>query len=399
MIKLKDLLKELESKDNYYISNNIMEPRLAVRKYFNANKDSLEVLMDQDRWNEVYQIIFKEFPQFEQHILSTAINSEALDVGWLTKQVPVSAKLSLDSNSEVGEIQTTVSAWVAKNKNKLIKLADDDEYTKFYQAARDQFPGVQDDKLLFALKVAVVEHDIHYDVLTDGVIKLKDLVKEMAASDLRQVEKYADKELDPVDVDFAKHFFDQVNNPRNGKDISSAELIGFFKRLSKNKKKFLEFIKKYQEFVVKDDKTDINIPFVSQVNKVLAKTIMRKHSFSTTNPVFSVNESAHEEALSYTEEQALELAHKNWSKFTGKVCNSGFCDIYASKLSKLLPGSKQWDTEEQGPSGTLGHVWVEFKGKFYDAETPDGVTDWKDLPWMKEFYKAKKQYPKDIKQL
>jgi len=96
--------------------------------------------------------------------------------------------------------------------------------------------------------------------------------------------------------------------------------------------------------------------------------------------------SAHEQALSYTEEQALELAHKNWSTFTGKVCNSGFCDIYASKLSKL-------------PSGTLGHVWVEFKGKFYDAETPDGVDDWKDLPWMQEFYKAKKQYPSDIKKL
>ena len=288
MIKLKDLLKELESRDNYYIANTIIEPRLAVRKYFNANKESLEVLMDQDRWNEVYQIIFKEFPQFEQHILSTAINNEALDAGWLTKQVPVDIKLSIDFNSEVGEIQTTVSAWVAKNKNKLLKLADNDEYTKFYQAVKDEFPDVPEDKLLFAFNVAAVEHDIHYDVLTDGVIKLKSLLKESTP---------------------------------------------------------------------------------------------------------------HEQALSYTEEQALELAHKNWSTFTGKVCNTGFCDIYADKLSKLLPGSKQWDTEEQGPSGTLGHVWVEFKGKFYDAETPNGVSDWKQLPWMQEFFKAKKQYPSDIKQL
>ena len=328
------------------------------------------------------------------------------------------------------------------------------------------------------------------------MIKLKTLVKEMAMADLQQVEKYADKELDPVDVDFASHFFDRVNDPRNGKDISSAELIGFFKRLSKNKKKFIEFIKKYQEFVVKDDKTDINIPFVSQVNKVLAKTIMRKHSFSTTNPVFSVNESyklslkdlgdddykviaidngkhvgelqfikskfkpvlkgstvsvdpnyrrqgigsamyqfaekefnmkfvktddvltpdgkalwnnpnrkfglkesVHDEALSYTEEKALELAHKNWSKFTGKVCNSGFCDIYADKLSKLLPGSKRWSTEEYGAHGSFGHVWVEYKGKYYDAESPEGVTDWKQLTWMKDFFQAKKQYPKDIEQL
>ena len=41
----------------------------------------------------------------------------------------------------------------------------------------------------------------------------------------------------------------------------------------------------------------------------------------------------------------------------------------------------------------------EFKGKFYDAETPDGVSDWKELPWMQSFYKAKKQYPSDIKKL
>ena len=109
--------------------------------------------------------------------------------------------------------------------------------------------------------------------------------------------------------------------------------------------------------------------------------------------------SAHEEALSYTEEQALKLAHKNWSTFTGKVCNTGFCDIYADKLSKLLPGSKQWSTEERSPSGTLGHVWIEYKGKFYDAETPDGVTDFKQLPWMKEFHLDRKRYPEDITQL
>ena len=178
MIKLKDLLKELESRDNYYIANNIMEPRLAVRKYFDANKDSLEVLMDQDRWDEVYQIIFNQFPQFEQYILSIAINIVALDAGWLTKQVPVDIKLSIDVNSEVGEIQTTVSNWVGKNKKRLIKLADDDEYKNFYQAVKDVFPNVPEDKLLFAFNVAAVEHDIHYNVLTDGMIKLKDLLKE-----------------------------------------------------------------------------------------------------------------------------------------------------------------------------------------------------------------------------
>lgn len=353
MIKLKDLLKELESRDNYYIANTIMEPRLAVRKYFNANKESLEALMDQDRWNEVYQIIFKEFPQFEQHILATAINSEASDAGWLTKQVPVDVKLSIDFNSEVGEIQTTVSAWVAKNKNKLLKLADNDEYTKFYQAVKDEFPEVPEDKLLFAFNVAAVEHDIHYDVLTDGIIKLKNLVQES------------------IDFDNFKRLVFRYNT--TGKDNRYQTIQ--------------ELIQAYNQIQSADERVE-------------ATHILNKADLYKYTSIDIVEESTpHEQALSYTEEQALKLAHKNWSTFTGKVCNTGFCDIYADKLSKLLPGSKIWSTEQSGPSGTFGHVWVEYKGKYYDAETPKGVTDWKQLPWMEDFYKSKKTYPTDITEL
>ena len=385
MIKLKDLLKELESRDNYYIANTIIEPRLAVRKYFNANKESLEVLMDQDRWNEVYQIIFKEFPKFEQHVLATAINSEASNAGWLTKQVPVDIKLSIDFNSEVGEIQTTVSAWVAKNKNKLLKLADNDEYTKFYQAVKDEFPDVPEDKLLFAFNVAAVEHDIHYDVLTDGVIKLKSLLKESYKLSLKDL---GDDDYKVIAID-------------NGKHVGELQFIkSKFKPVLKGSSVVVD--PNYQRRGIGSAmyifaEKELNMKFV-RTDDVL--TGSGKALWNDPNRKFGLKESsAHEQALFYTEEQALELAHKNWSTFTGKVCNTGFCDIYADKLSKLLPGSKQWDTEEQGPSGTLGHVWVEFKGKFYDAETPNGVSDWKQLPWMQEFYKAKKQYPSDIKQL
>ena len=142
---------------------------------------------------------------------------------------------------------------------------------------------------------------------------------------------------------------------------------------------------------------ELNMKFI-KTDDVL--TGSGKALWNAPNRKFGLKESsAHDEALSYTEEKALELAHKNWSKFTGKVCNNGFCDIYADKLSKLLPGSKRWSTEEYGPTASFGHVWVEYKGKYYDAETPDGVADWKELPWMKEFFKYKKQYPIDIEQL
>ena len=56
-------------------------------------------------------------------------------------------------------------------------------------------------------------------------------------ADLQKIDKFADKKLNPVNVVITdKHFFDRLNDPRNGKEISSAELIGFFKRLSKKKK-------------------------------------------------------------------------------------------------------------------------------------------------------------------
>ena len=112
----------------------------------------------------------------------------------------------------------------------------------------------------------------------------------MAKSDLDQVEKYADQQLSPEDIELGKesdHFFQRLNDPRNGKQISPAELTGFFKRLAKNKKKFLDFVKQYKEFVVKDKRTNINIPFMAVANKLIAKTIMRKDDFKSSTPVYT----------------------------------------------------------------------------------------------------------------
>lgn len=110
----------------------------------------------------------------------------------------------------------------------------------------------------------------------------------MAKSELKTVEKYADKQLSPVDVEFTNHFFDRLNDPRNNKEISSAELIGFFKRLKKHKKEFNEFLTKYKQIVVTDGRTKINIPFVKQANRAIGKTIMRKQNFRTKNHTLNV---------------------------------------------------------------------------------------------------------------
>ena len=107
-------------------------------------------------------------------------------------------------------------------------------------------------------------------------------INEIPMGDLQKIDTFADKKLNPVDVVITdKHFFDRLNDPRNGKEITSAELIGFFKRLSKHKKDFVEFLNKYNSVVAVDDRTNINIPFMKRANKAIAKTVMRKKDFKT----------------------------------------------------------------------------------------------------------------------
>jgi hypothetical protein len=129
----------------------------------------------------------------------------------------------------------------------------------------------------------IYEDPNYYDKLSS--------IEEMA--DMRSVEKYADDELDPVDVEFGKHFFDRLVDPRNEKEITTSELLDFFARLSNKKEQFINFVKKYHEFVVKDRRTNINIPFLSAVNQAIAKTIMRKPGFMTSNPIIAL-ENIHE---------------------------------------------------------------------------------------------------------
>lgn len=101
---------------------------------------------------------------------------------------------------------------------------------------------------------------------------------------LDQIEMYADNLFSPEDIEFSYHFFQQLSNPRNEPAISDAELIGFFKRLYKNKKGLEYFLKKYDEIVVSDQRNKINVPFVKKIDSILAKTIMRKKDFKTSNP-------------------------------------------------------------------------------------------------------------------
>ena len=167
-------------------------------------------------------------------------------------------------------------------------------------------------------------------------------VFEMAKADMDAVEKYADAQMSPEDIELGKetdHFFQRLNDPRNGKEISPAELTGFFKRLAKNKKKFLEFLKQYREFVVKDNRSNINIAFIKVANKLIAKTVMRKADFKSATPIF-------------TTETINELTHNEKSIRDGNP-NNVYYAFYKGQFEALYSA--------MGGVGLTDYYWDKFK--------------------------------------
>lgn len=119
---------------------------------------------------------------------------------------------------------------------------------------------------------------------------------QLTAKDLDTVEKYADKLYKSlgVDIAFTRHFLDRVNDTRNVKQITVAELIRLFKQSYKKYGKQIPKLGNDAQAVLNDIKTDINMPFVLKWDgkefELIAKTIMRKKDFKTSNKKLSFEE-------------------------------------------------------------------------------------------------------------
>ena len=115
----------------------------------------------------------------------------------------------------------------------------------------------------------------------------------ISKSDLDNVEKYADRLYKSVgiDVEFTRHFLDRVNDARNKKQITVAELIRMFKQSYKRYGKKIAALGPDAEAVLNDMQTDVNMPFVLKWDgkelDLVAKTVMRKSNFATSNQKLS----------------------------------------------------------------------------------------------------------------
>ena len=122
------------------------------------------------------------------------------------------------------------------------------------------------------------------------------LGEDVSQADLDVIEQYADKLFSKVgiDVNFTRHFIDRVNDARNVKPITPAELTRLFKQEFKRWGKPIAQMGPDAEAVMKDMQTNVNMPFVlkwdrdTQELDLVAKTIMRKPDFKSPDPVFPV---------------------------------------------------------------------------------------------------------------
>ena len=127
------------------------------------------------------------------------------------------------------------------------------------------------------------------------MIRLKHLILEdVSQSELNQVEKYLDKVWAKVgiDVEFTRHFMDRVNDARNVKPISPAELIKIYRQIYKKYGKPISKLDSGVNILLKDMSTDINVPVVLRWNgkelEMIAKTIMRKKNFKSSTKKYAV---------------------------------------------------------------------------------------------------------------
>ena len=129
-------------------------------------------------------------------------------------------------------------------------------------------------------------------------MRITEVDNPVTQADIDQLEVFADRLFAKVgiDVEFTRHFLDRVNDERNVKQITMSELTRLFKQEYKRWGKPIAQLGPDAEAVMKDMATDINLPFAlrwDHQNKELdlvAKTVMRKPDFKTSNPEFAVED-------------------------------------------------------------------------------------------------------------
>ncbi len=118
----------------------------------------------------------------------------------------------------------------------------------------------------------------------------------ITASDLKAIERVLDNLFASlnVDIEFTRHFLDRLNDKRNGKQITTCELLAVYKAVYQKFGVEISDEDDAVEKLIRSISTGINIPVAIKWNKkkkeveVVAKTIMRKRNFKTRDKQMKV---------------------------------------------------------------------------------------------------------------
>ena len=227
--------------------------------------------------NEMFELLFGEALLNEEEMISEKAPPDAEIEKWLEK--PETKAEFKDRYGNDWEKVMYATAWkMHKDKSKEEEWNIDEELDEEYAPAdiNDLFEEEFKDY-----------RSLSFDLLREKVVVTEE--GEITKAHLNAIEKYADKLFNKVgiDVEFTRHFLDRVNDARNKKQITNAELVRLFKQTYAKYGKKIAKLGPDAEAVLNDIRTDVNMPFVLKWDAknneldMVAKTVMRKKDFKT----------------------------------------------------------------------------------------------------------------------
>ena len=294
---IKDYFDGIESILSKY-QKQVQEVLTGYLRRRNTNRDWDEIIVDD--FNILKVFIVKDHE--ETHIFKKdQLDHEAFKKELEFTRLPVEIKTSDEIQKYVAQVSKVEKAKALKESTdltksqikKVHKVADELPKKDF----RDRYGKKKGDAVRYGTATNMVKKKLGLEHLEE---------RKLSMMDLDTVERYADRLFAKVglDVEFTRHFIDRVNDARNGKQITTAELVRLFKQSFSKHKQSFKNLDKGVEAVLNDTKTDINMPFVIKVDshgdlEMVAKTVMRKKNFSTSNKKYTFEMKVPDDDLNY----------------------------------------------------------------------------------------------------
>jgi hypothetical protein len=234
-------------------------------------------------------------------------------------------------------------------------------------------------------------------------MKLNEVEQPITPTQLNALEKALDALFQSlgIDVEFTRHFIDRVNDERNQEQITMPELVNMFKKEYQRWGKPIAQMGPDSEAVMKDLESDINIPFVlkwdrdNQELDLVAKSVMRKKNFKTSNKEFPVESKTYNTMSNVGKAKYVvnfhdgEKTHKDGSRFYDMSIFKNAKDL--ENFEKQLK-SKGYVKEDETPTETptpMRRISDEEKlAMFNELKAGDTVHLWYDSAFKRgEKYK------------